>query len=379
MSDGMIPSDETEVMREVVSHFAFEGRLIHAEPYGCGHINDTYCLWFDRGSFPPVRYILQKINTGIFRDVDGLMNNITLVTDHIRKKLAAEGGDYGRGTLTVIPTTEGEPYYRAPDGGCFRAYRFVENTVSLQSAENPAQFGSLAAAFGKFQNQLADFDASLLAETIPDFHNTVKRFENFASSVKADRAHRRTAAEKEIEFAMSREADAGVLVGMLAKGELPLRVTHNDTKLNNVLFDAVTGEAVCVIDLDTVMPGLVHYDFGDSIRFGASTAAEDEKDLDRVSMSLELFEAYTRGFIASCGGKLTEAETEYLPFSAKLLTYECGIRFLSDYLDGDTYFRIHYPEQNLDRCRTQLKLVADMEKKMPEMKSITEKIVKEYR
>lgn len=379
MSDGMIPSDETEVMREVASHFAFEGRLIHAEPYGCGHINDTYCLWFDRGSFPPVRYILQKINTGIFRDVDGLMNNITLVTDHIRKKLAAEGGDYGRGTLTVIPTTEGEPYYRAPDGGCFRAYKFVENTVSLQSAENPAQFGSLAAAFGKFQNQLADFDASLLDETIPDFHNTVKRFENFASSVKADRAHRRTAAEKEIEFAMSREADAGVLVGMLAKGELPLRVTHNDTKLNNVLFDAVTGEAVCVIDLDTVMPGLVHYDFGDSIRFGASTAAEDEKDLDRVSMSLELFEAYTRGFIASCGGKLTEAETEYLPFSAKLLTYECGIRFLSDYLDGDTYFRIHYPEQNLDRCRTQLKLVADMEKKMPEMKSITEKIVKEYR
>ena len=379
MSDGMIPSDETEVMGEAASHFAFEGRLIHAEPYGCGHINDTHCLWFDRGSFPPVRYILQKINTGIFRDVDGLMNNITLVTDHIRKKLAADGGDYGRGTLTVIPTTDGEPYYRAPDGGCFRAYKFVENTVSLQSAENPAQFGSLAAAFGKFQNQLADFDASLLAETIPDFHNTVKRFENFASSVKADRAHRRTAAEKEIEFAMSREADAGVLVGMLAKGELPLRVTHNDTKLNNVLFDAVTGEAVCVIDLDTVMPGLVHYDFGDSIRFGASTAAEDEKDLDRVSMSLELFEAYTRGFIASCGGKLTEAETEYLPFSAKLLTYECGIRFLSDYLDGDTYFRIHYPEQNLDRCRTQLKLVADMEKKMPEMKSITEKIVKEYR
>lgn len=379
MSDGMIPSDETEVMREATSHFAFEGRLIHAEPYGCGHINDTHCLWFDRGSFSPVRYILQKINTGIFRDVDGLMNNITLVTDHIRKKLAAEGGDYGRGTLTVIPTTDGEPYYRAPDGGCFRAYKFVENTVSLQSAENPAQFGSLAAAFGKFQNQLADFDASLLAETIPDFHNTVKRFENFASSVKADRAHRRTAAEKEIEFAMSREADAGVLVGMLAKGELPLRVTHNDTKLNNVLFDAVTGEAVCVIDLDTVMPGLVHYDFGDSIRFGASTAAEDEKDLDRVSMSLELFEAYTRGFIASCVGKLTEAETEYLPFSAKLLTYECGIRFLSDYLDGDTYFRIHYPEQNLDRCRTQLKLVADMEKKMPEMKSITEKIVKEYR
>lgn len=379
MSDGMMPTEESELMRGIASHFAFEGRLIHAEPYGCGHINDTHCLWFDRGSFPPVRFILQKINTGIFRDVDGLMNNITLVTEHIRKKLASEGGDYDRGTLTVIPTVDGAPYYRAPDGSCYRAYKFVENTVSLQSVENPAQFGSLAAAFGHFQDQLSDFDASLLVETIPDFHNTVKRFENFAESVKADRAGRRVAAEREIAFAMEREGDAGVLVGMLAKGGLPLRVTHNDTKLNNVLFDAVTGEAVCVIDLDTVMPGLVHYDFGDSIRFGASTAAEDEKDLDRVSMSLELFEAYTRGFMASCGGKLTEAEIGYLPFSAKLMTFECGIRFLSDYLDGDTYFRIHYPEQNLDRCRTQLKLVADMEKKLPEMTDITVRIASEYR
>ena len=378
MSDGMIQTDESDMMREIASHFAFEGRLIHAEPYGCGHINDTHCLWFDRGSFPPVRYILQKINTGIFRDVNGLMNNITLVTEHIRKKLAADGGDYDRGTLTVIPTSAGEQYYRAPDGSCYRAYKFVENTASLQSVENPAQFGSLAAAFGHFQDQLSDFDASLLVETIPDFHNTVKRFADFSESVRADRADRRATAEREISFAADRRDDAGVLVGMLAKGELPLRVTHNDTKLNNVLFDAVTGGAVCVIDLDTVMPGLVHYDFGDSIRFGASTAAEDEKDLDRVSMSLELYEAYTRGFIASCGGKLTDAEIEYLPFSAKLLTYECGIRFLADYLDGDRYFRIHYPEQNLDRCRTQLKLVADMEKKMPEMKLITEKIVKAY-
>lgn len=367
-----------EIISEIASHFAFEGRLIHSEPYGCGHINDTYCLWFDRGSRPPIRYILQKINTGIFRDIDGLMSNISLVTKHIRKKLASDGGDAVRGTLTVISTLDGKLYYRTADGGCYRAYGFVENTVSLQSVENPAQFGSLAAAFGHFQEQLADFDASLLVETIPNFHNTVKRFEAFSESVKANRAERRAYAEREIEFAVNRENDAGVLVGMLARGELPLRVTHNDTKLNNVLFDAVTDDAVCVIDLDTVMPGLVHYDFGDSIRFGASTAAEDEKNLDKVSMSLELFEAYARGFIASCGDKLTDAEIELLPFSAKLLTYECGIRFLSDYLDGDTYFKIHYPEQNLDRCRTQLKLVADMEKKMPIMKDITTRIAREY-
>lgn len=356
-------------LQHIAAHFAIEGRFLIAEPYGCGHINTTYCLYYDRESRPPMRVILQKINTGIFRDPDGLMNNIALVTDHIRAKNAGSP-DVDRCTLTVIPTVDGKHYYCAENGDCYRAYVFVENSFSLQQVENAAQFESLAATFGVFQNQLADFDASVLVETIPDFHNTAKRYEAFEQAVEADLAGRAQTVAEEIAFAKARKADASILVDELKAGNLPLRVTHNDTKLNNVLFDADSEKAVCVIDLDTVMPGLVHYDFGDSIRFGASTAAEDEKDLTKVEMDLSLFEAYTRGFLTSCGKALTEKEIAYLPFSAKLLTYECGIRFLTDYLNGDTYFKIHYPEQNLDRCRTQFKLVADMEKKMDAMQTI---------
>lgn len=359
--------------KSIVSHFDIKGRFLLAEPYGNGHINRTYCAYFDRGSRPPVRVILQQINTSIFHDPDGLMNNIALVTEHIRQKNAGSP-DVGRCTLTVIPTVDGKLYYRDEEGRCYRAYVFVENTITLEKPENASQFESLAHAFGVFQNQLADFDASRLSEPIPDFHNTVKRFEALENAVSADAAGRVKDVLPEIAFARERKDDAGLLLSELKAGRLPLRVTHNDTKLNNVLFDANSGKAVCVIDLDTVMPGLVHYDFGDSIRFGASTAAEDEKDLDKVEMDLGLFEAYTRGFLASCGASLTEKEIEYLPFSAKLMTFECGIRFLADYLCGDTYFRIHYPEQNLDRCRTQFKLVADMERKCSAMQTIVDHI-----
>ncbi len=362
-----------KTLASIASQFAITGRLVAAEPYGCGHINSTYCLYYDRGSQPPMRVILQKINTNIFQDPDGLMNNISLVTAHIRSK-NMDSPDAERCTLTVIPTVEGNRYYRTAEGDCYRAYVFVENTISLQQVENAAQFESLAATFGEFQNQLSDFDASQLVESIPDFHNTAKRYEAFEQAVEANLAGRVEAVAEEIAFAKARKADASLLVKELKAGNLPLRVTHNDTKLNNVLFDADSGKAVCVIDLDTVMPGLVHYDFGDSIRFGASTAAEDEKDLTKVEMDLGLFEAYTRGFLASCGKALTEKEIAYLPFSAKLLTYECGIRFLADYLNGDTYFKIHYPEQNLDRCRTQFKLVADMEKKMEAMQDIVKRL-----
>ncbi|MBQ7124746.1 MAG: aminoglycoside phosphotransferase family protein [Clostridia bacterium] len=363
-------------MNEIVKHFKFEGRMVHYEPYGCGHINDTFCLWFDRGSFAPVRYIMQRINTGIFKDPEGLMNNIAYVTNFIRENLKSSSGDFDRGTLTVIPTIDDKLFYRDDNGKCYRAYKFVENTVSLQSVENAEQFESLARTFGNFQNQLSDFDASKLVETIPDFHNTKKRYEALEAAINEDKVGRAASVAEEIGFARGRKEDAGLLIGMLQRGNLPLRVTHNDTKLNNVLFDAVSGEAVCVIDLDTVMPGLVHYDFGDSIRFGASTAAEDEKDLSKVEMDISLFEAYARGFLSSCGSKLTENEIKYLPFSAKLLTYECGIRFLADYLNGDTYFKIHYAEQNLDRCRTQFKLVYDMEKKMDEMEKIVDRLAK---
>lgn len=362
-------------LQRIAANFVIEGRFLMGEPYGCGHINSTYCLYFDRGSRPPMRVILQKINTDIFRDPEGLMNNIAFVTEHIRAKNAGSP-DSDRCTLTVIPTVEGKQYYCAEDGGCYRAYVFVENSFSLQQVQSAAQFESLAVAFGEFQNQLADFDAAKLVETIPDFHNTAMRYEMLEKAVKENQAGRADKVTEEIAFARARKANACRLVKELQSGNLPLRVTHNDTKLNNVLFDADSGKAVCVIDLDTVMPGLVHYDFGDSIRFGASTAAEDEKDLSKVKLDLGLFKAYTRGFLTACGGALTEKEIEYLPFSAMLLTYECGIRFLTDYLNGDTYFKIHYPAQNLDRCRTQFKLVADMEEKMEDMQLIVKRLCK---
>lgn len=350
--------------------FALKGELIEAAPYGFGHINSTFCLVVRDGE-KQTRYILQKINNNIFRDVDGLMNNIKYVTEHIRKKYEGDP-DVERCTLTVIPTVEGDAYCEV-EGGFYRLYLFVEDTVALQAVENPEQLKTLGAAFGNFQNQLADFDASKLVETIPNFHNTADRYRLFEEAVKNDLKGRAKDVQEEIEFVRARKADTELLLGLLNEGKLPLRVTHNDTKLNNLLFDGTDLRAVCVIDLDTVMPGLVHYDFGDSIRFGASTGAEDEKDLSKIEMSLELFEKYTEGFMSTCGSKLNDCEIEYLPFSAKLMTFECGIRFLTDYLNGDTYFKIHYPEQNLDRTHTQFKLVYDMEGKMDAMKAIVEK------
>ena len=355
----------------IKERFALAGELVVAEPYGFGHINSTFLLEVKNGE-KTTRYILQKINNSIFRDVDGLMNNIKYVTEHIRKKNEGDP-DIDRCTLTVIPTADGQLYYMDEEGNYLRLYLFVENTVALQQVENPEQLKTLGAAFGNFQNQLADFDASKLIETIPNFHNTADRYRLFEEAVKNDLKGRAASVMAEIEFARARKADTELLLGLLKEGKLPLRVTHNDTKLNNLLFDDTDLRAVCVIDLDTVMPGLVHYDFGDSIRFGASTGAEDEKDLSKIEMSLELFEKYTEGFMSACGSKLNECEIENLPFSAKLMTFECGIRFLTDYLNGDTYFKIHYPEQNLDRTRTQFKLVYDMENKMDAMKAIVAK------
>ncbi|MBQ8254983.1 MAG: aminoglycoside phosphotransferase family protein [Clostridia bacterium] len=351
--------------------FALAGELTEAAPYGFGHINSTFLLSVTNGG-KKTRYILQRINNSIFRDVDGLMNNIKYVTEHIRKKNEGDP-DVDRCTLTVIPAADGKLYYEDGEGNYLRLYLFVEDTVALQQVENPEQLKTLGAAFGNFQNQLADFDASKLIETIPNFHNTADRYRLFEEAVKNDLKGRAASVKEEIEFVRARKADTELLLGLLKEGKLPLRVTHNDTKLNNLLFDDTDLRAVCVIDLDTVMPGLVHYDFGDSIRFGASTGAEDEKDLSKIEMSLELFEKYTEGFMSACGSKLNDCEIEYLPFSAKLMTFECGIRFLTDYLNGDTYFKIHYPEQNLDRTHTQFKLVYDMECKMDAMKAIVAK------
>lgn len=343
--------------------FKTKGAAVGCEPYGFGHINTTYLVTTDAGR----RYIMQKINLTVFPDVDGLMENVAAVTGFL-----ASQTDDPRGAMHLVPTLEGKNYLRDGAGGCWRMYEFVENSICLQSPESDQDFYESAIAFGRFQQQMAAFDASTLHETIPNFHNTPDRYRQFKETLAADPAGRCGDVEAEIAFVMAREGEAGTLRGMLEDGRLPLRVTHNDTKLNNVMLDAVTRRALCVIDLDTVMPGLSLYDFGDSIRFGAATAAEDERDLSKMEMSLHLFTIFTRGFLTACPG-LTETEKAMLPMGAKLMTLECGMRFLKDHLDGDHYFSIQRPGQNLDRARTQFRLVADMEKKWNEMTSIVEK------
>ena len=355
---------------EILSHFDLPGVLVAYCPIGCGHINDTLMVTY-RQENTETGYILQRINTNVFRNPDQLMENIHRVTAYLADVIRKNGGDPARETLRVYPTKEGERYYRTAAGDCMRVYNFVADTYTLQSIENPDDFRKAGAAFGTFQCMLADYPSETLHETIPDFHNTVSRFEALKTAVAENAAGRAADVQTEIDFALAHEADTHVLLDLLKKGELPLRVTHNDTKLNNILFDNTTRQGLCVVDLDTVMPGLSLYDFGDSIRFGANTADEDEKDVSKVSLSLDLYRAYVEGYLSTAGSSLTDREIEYLPFSAKLLTYECGIRFLTDYLNGDTYFHTAYPEHNLVRCRTQFALVADMERKMSRMQSIT--------
>jgi len=357
----------------IFQNFLVNAEYIEGLPYGCGHINETYAVRATENG-QPVRYILQCMNPTIFQSPERLMDNIARVTAHIRAKLVAEGGDLQRGVLTIVPTRDGKLMYTDDDGNNWRVYVFIEDAVSYQSIENPQDFYAAAKAFGHFQKQLADFDAASLFEVIPNFHNTRARFETFEEVLEEDIKGRAEEVLREIEFIQARKKPMSRLVKMLEEGELPLRVTHNDTKLNNVMIDEKTGEGICIIDLDTVMPGLSLYDFGDSIRFGASTAAEDETDLSLVTMDLNLFEVYVKGFLEEVGASLTEKEIEMLPWGAFTMTLECGMRFLTDYLQGDTYFRIHYPDQNLDRCRTQLKLVADMEEKMGEMEEIVRRV-----
>lgn len=349
-------------LREIISKFDSHSS---AEPYGDGHINDTYVT----SAISP-RFILQRINHNVFRNPEQVMSNIVAVTEHLRKKIIQNGGDPGRETLTVIRTLNGSSYYKSDDGNYYRMYLFIEGARTYQVVEKPEHFYSAAKAFGRFQKLLADFPADSLYETIPDFHNTKVRFENLCKAVKEDKMGRRDKVKAEIDFAFARKQDVSVIVDLIEQKKIPLRVTHNDTKYNNVMIDDHSGEAVCVIDLDTVNPGSLLYDYGDSIRFGANPAAEDEKDLSRVYCDMKLFEYFTKGFTEELGSTLTDIEKEHLPFSARLMTFECGIRFLTDFLNGDKYFKIHYPEQNLYRTRTQFKLVADMEQKQDTMKKI---------
>ena len=363
---------DTEKITEVIKHFDFAGTLEECIPYGSGHINDTYRLTFHTESGSK-RYILQKMNKNIFTKPEELMENVNGVTTWLKKKILEHNGDVERETLNLVMTTDGQSYYKSEDGEYWRVYLFIENATSFDKVENDNDFYQSAVAFGHFQRLLADYPAATLHETIVNFHNTVDRFEKFKKAVEADVCKRAAEVQEEIKFVMEREALAHTLCDLQAKGKLPLRVTHNDTKLNNIMIDDATGKAICVIDLDTVMPGLSVNDFGDSIRFGASTGAEDEKDLSKISCDLHLYEINAKGFIEGCGGALTQTELEMLPMGAMLMTFECGMRFLTDYLEGDHYFKVHREGHNLDRCRTQFKLVKDMEEKLPQMKAITEK------
>lgn len=354
-------------MLDILARFSLEGTVISCSPYGNGHINKTWLVETDVGH----QYILQKINNSIFRDVPALMRNISAVTSYLHRRGLDE-----RHAMTLVSTTNGNEYLFLSESdhpdmyGYYRIYEYITDSICLDLPEDVRDFRQSALAFGQFQMQLAEFPSETLGETIPHFHDTVSRFQHLHRAIEADAMQRVSAVQREIDFALDQEQYAGFMLDMLKKRELPLRVTHNDTKMNNVMLDATTREALCVIDLDTVMPGLSGNDFGDSIRFGASTGPEDASDQSGIGLSLPLFRAYANGFLTACGKTLTANEIETLPMGAKLMTLECGIRFLTDYLQGDTYFRIHHPRHNLDRTRTQFALVADMDKQWMEMHRI---------
>lgn len=368
----MKPLTQQQITR-AVGAFAFEGAYVGALPYGSGHINDTLAVYVQLESGAARRYILQRINTDVFRNPIALMENILHVTGHVRDAVIQAGGDPLREGLTLVLARDGRQYWLDEDGGYWRAYVFIEGAATLQRAEKPEDFYQSARAFGRFQQLLAAFPAKSLHETIPNFHNTPDRLDQLKAAVERDALGRLKDVRSEVDFALSHQREVHALQDQLEAGVLPLRVTHNDTKLNNVMIDDATGQGICVIDLDTVMPGLTAYDFGDAIRFGASTAAEDETDLSLVQMDLTLFEAYVRGFMETAGQALTAQEIASLPVGAKMMTLECGIRFLTDYLSGDTYFRIHREHHNLDRARTQFTLVRDMQNKDADMRAIVDR------
>ncbi|MFG6344088.1 MAG: aminoglycoside phosphotransferase family protein [Lachnospiraceae bacterium] len=362
---------------EAIAAFALEtaanGRLVSKTPYGNGHINDTFLVRCQTADNTEKRYILQRMNHDIFKNPPQLMENMVHVTKYLRKKILSQGGDPDRETLNVLKTQGGADCYQDSGNNYWRVFSFIENSMCLEKVENAKDFYDSGAAFGNFQRMLADYPAETLHETIPNFHNTPSRLQDFQKAVRTGDKERAALAQREISFVLDRVREASVLTDLLSEGKLPLRVTHNDTKLNNILFDADTHKALCIIDLDTVMPGLSLYDFGDSIRFGANTGAEDETDLTKVGLDLGLFEAFTKGYLEGCKGSLTAKEIEMLPMGAKLMTYECGMRFLADFLTGDHYFKVHRGNHNLDRARTQFQLVADMETKWDEMTAIVQK------
>ncbi len=353
-------------MKSICQRFPLDGAVIACVPFGSGHINRTNLVVTSHERL----YVLQEINSHVFRDVPGLMSNMNAVCSHLRRK-----DPDPRHVLTVIPTLEGELYHVTPDGHFWRMMGYIPGGVCLDAPETDDDLRQSGAAFGQFQHLLADFPADALVETIPHFHDTPDRFRQLHEAIRENRAGRLQEVTAEVDALLAREKDADFLSGLCREGRLPLRVTHNDTKLNNVMLDEATRRPLCVMDLDTVMPGLAAHDYGDAIRVGASTAAEDEKDLSRVHLSLERCRAFTEGFLGACGRSLTPLEVETLPWGARLMTLECAVRFMTDHLNGDVYFHTAYPGHNLDRCRTQLALLADMERCWDEMNDIIRRVM----
>ena len=357
-------------LEDALYAFGFGNQCSYVKPFGEGHINETYAVYMPTEAGDEFAYILQRVNNNVFKDPAGVMENIFGVTEYLRNVIREEGGDPDRETLSCIKTKDGRTFFEDSEEQPWRCYNYIPNSVCYQLVEEPEQFYQSGNSFGHFLKQLGNYPAASLNETIPDFHNTVKRFANFQRAVKRDIKNRAITCRQEIKFALDREADCAVLVKQQEEGKLPLRVTHNDTKLNNILFDAETGRGLCIIDLDTIMPGLAANDFGDSIRFGAATAEEDERNLDLMHFDISLYELYVKGYLEATEGVLTPEEIESLPWGARLMTLECGMRFLTDYLEGDTYFKTAYPEHNLVRARTQFRLVDEMEQQFERMQEI---------
>lgn len=363
------------VISQILAAYVLPGTVADVARHGKGHINDTFCVVCKTPEGGTARFILQRLSQAAFPHPEEVMENFVGITSYLRREILAEGGDPLRETLSLVKTGDGADFVTDAEGRAWRLMPFIENAECYQSA-TPELFAASGRAFGRFQYMLRDYPARTLHETIPHFHDTESRFEQFLAALEADKMNRAEGVSPEIQFILRRKADCGVALRALREGKLPLRVTHNDTKLNNILIDRDTHEGICIIDLDTTMPGLAINDFGDSIRFGANHCMEDEQDLTKVNFDISLYEVFTRGFLEGARGSLTPAELEYLPWGARLMTLECGIRFLTDYLDGDHYFHVSHPRQNLDRARTQLKLVKDMEEQFDAMGAVVAKYAK---
>lgn len=358
--------------QEIMAKFGITAPVVAQEEICSGNINRTYLVAVEDEGIKK-QYIVQRINSYVFKQPDAVMSNILNVTEHIKQKLIEKHGSYERRVLSFLKAEDGKPYYYTSTRHFFRVYEYVANTVANDMVHNPEEFYEAGREFGEFQGWLSDFPVDTLTEIIPDFHNTPVRYEAFYQAIQDDKAGRVSETQDEIRFLLDRHDDCGRIVDSLDSGLIPRRVTHNDTKINNVLFDTETGKALCVIDLDTVMPGSSLYDFGDAIRFGASTAAEDERDLSKVSLNLELYEQFTKGFVKGTGGLLSDEEIRLLPYGAYIMTLELAVRFLTDYLNGDVYFKVLSEDHNLVRARNQMQLLRDMEAKWTQMCEISER------